>query len=161
MVQEILLRSRALTRVQALRIAHALCAEARILGYDPLIFLAVIHIESLYNPFAVSPGGAVGLMQLMPPTARWIASELDVSNRRNLADPVFNVRLGIHYLHLLHTQFHRLDDALTAYNRGPENARAILRNNGAMPREIKAQYAAKVLKRYEYLRRSYGHLPIG
>ena len=55
------------------RTAQALCEEADELGYDPLMFLALIHVESNYNHLAISYVGAEGLMQLMPPTAEWTA----------------------------------------------------------------------------------------
>ncbi|MEE8410062.1 MAG: lytic transglycosylase domain-containing protein, partial [Myxococcota bacterium] len=159
--RELLKYSRTMSERDALRTAHALCEEGRKLGWDPLLFVAVIHIESYYDHLAVSPVGAEGLMQLMPPTAEWVASLTDLSwPDSHSFDPVLNVRLGTNYLAHLNTQFRKLDHILTAYNRGPRATRYILGTHGELPDEIRDFYATKVLERYHLLRMAYGHLPI-
>ncbi|MDE0297414.1 MAG: transglycosylase SLT domain-containing protein [Candidatus Poribacteria bacterium] len=116
--------------------------------------LAVIRVESNFNPNAVSSSGAVGLMQLMPGTARDLG--LKVPNYRNALKPTHddriderfnprkNMRAGIAYLA---TQLRRYDDsyvhALAAYFVGP----AKVRETGSIPRRAD-RYAAKVLKHY-------------
>ena len=75
---------------------------------------AVIHAESYYNPVAISSAGAVGLMQLMPETAR----RYGVQNRQN---PQQNVEGGVRYLKDLLSMFDdNLDLALAAYNAGEQ-----------------------------------------
>lgn len=78
----------------------------------PWLVQAIIHAESFYNPYAVSHAGAVGLMQLMPGTAR----RYGVSNRQNAEQ---NVEAGARYLRDLLDMFEGdLDLALAAYNAG-------------------------------------------
>ncbi|MEE8410676.1 MAG: lytic transglycosylase domain-containing protein, partial [Myxococcota bacterium] len=159
--RELLKYTRTMSEQDALRTAHALCKEGRNLGWDPLLFVAVIHIESYYDHLAVSPVGAEGLMQLMPPTAEWMAERADLSwPDSHSFDPVLNVRLGTNYLAHLNTQFRKLDQILTAYNRGPRATRYIISAHGELPEEIRDFYATKVLERYRTLHAAYGHLPI-
>ena len=99
-------------------------------------------------------------MQLMPPTAEWMAKRHHIAwNDGNSFDPVLNVRLGSRYLVELHKSLGRMDYALTAYNRGPQNTRIIVARHGGLPPEIHSFYSGKVLERYEQLRGRYGHLP--
>ncbi len=159
--QELMLNSRTLGQVDALRTAQVLCHEAQRLRLDPLLFVAVIHVESRYDHLAISPVGAEGLMQLMPQTASWMAGQLgDEWPESHSFDPVLNVRLGAHYLaHLQHT-FRRLDVALTAYNRGPRATRYILSHYGEIPEAVYEFYAGKVLRHYRELVAMYGALPM-
>ncbi len=159
--QQIVANSRTLSRGQALRTAQTLCQEARRLGYDPLLFLAVISVESSFDHLALSPVGAEGLMQLMPGTAEFLAERGKLSwAERQSFDPVLNVRLGTRYLAELDRMFrHHMDEALTAYNRGPANTRSILQRHGHLPSDIRAFYAGRVLDKYRQLKSAYGSLP--
>jgi soluble lytic murein transglycosylase-like protein len=74
-------------------------AEAARQGVDPALALAVASVESDFNPGAVSRTGAVGVMQLMPRTARWLAARLGRPVDR--ADPADNIVGGVAFLRFL------------------------------------------------------------
>jgi soluble lytic murein transglycosylase len=86
-------------------------------GLDPYILAALIRQESGFVTSARSPAGALGLMQLMPTTAR----TLDRVSKRELLDGRTNVRLGVKFFKQLVNRFGgKVDHALAAYNAGPE-----------------------------------------
>ena len=92
-------------------------------GVDPYLVAAVIREESVYNPDAVSPVGALGLMQVMPQTGQMIAGRLggESFSRERLFDPRYNIRLGSWYLgHLAEKFGHNPVYMIAAYNAGPE-----------------------------------------
>lgn len=108
---------------------------------DPDLLHAVIRVESAYNPSAISSAGAVGLMQLMPDTAR----RYGVSDRN---DPAQNVEGGAHYLKDLLAMFDAdLTLAIAAYNAG-ENA-VIKYNKSIPPYPETQQYVKQVLALYQ------------
>jgi Transglycosylase SLT domain len=104
---------------------------------DASLVKAVMHIESAFNPHAVSHKGAQGLMQLMPDTAQRYGAY-------DLFDPVQNVRAGVKYLKDLQKLFkNNTRLVLAAYNAG-ENA--VLRYKGIPPYSETQDYVRKVIK---------------
>ncbi len=88
---------------------------------DPYFVAAVIHAESGFNPQAVSRAGAIGLMQIMPPTGEWIAGKLGVSDfdANMLKDPETSIRFGCWYLKFLSDKFEGNRQLMVAgYNAG-------------------------------------------
>ena len=91
---------------------EALCWEY---GVDYEMVKAVIQTESDWNHKVVSTSGAIGLMQVLPSTAR---SEFNTP-KQDLFDPYVNVTVGIKYLSKLNDRFDDLESTLTAYSHGP------------------------------------------
>jgi soluble lytic murein transglycosylase-like protein len=135
-----------------LALADVIVAEARRAGLDPMLVLAVIHVESSFDHDVTSSAGAVGLMQLLEPTMR---RELQ-RNRLPAADPrdpVANVRAGVRYLQRLVAAFRGdFDLALMAYNAGPNRILGHLRAGG-VPERFHG-YPRKVRAEAERLRRT-------
>jgi len=69
--------------------------EGKGIGVDPLLIIAVIAIESRFNPIAQSDGGAIGLMQVIP---RFHADKFDVAHGKSVLDPRTNIQLGARVL---------------------------------------------------------------
>lgn len=101
---------------------------------DPKLVQAVIQVESGYNPRALSRKGAMGLMQLMPQTARELAVD-------DPWDPDQNVRGGTTYLRRMIDRFGDLELALAAYNAGPE---AVVQHAGVPPYAETRDYVRKI-----------------
>ena len=114
----------------------AISAAARHQGLDPRLLEAVVEAESGGNPAAVSSKGAMGLMQLMPGTAR----ALGVSRPM---DPVQNLEGGARYLAEQVRTFGSIELALAAYNAGPG---AVRRHGGVPPYPETANYVTKIME---------------
>lgn len=113
--------ARALRIVFPLPYREQIVAQAGERGVDPYLMAALIRQESLFQPGAVSPAGAVGLMQLLPGTARSLAGAAGLRRveTASLKQPDVNLRLGSVYLaSLLRTHGDRVEEALMAYNAG-------------------------------------------
>jgi soluble lytic murein transglycosylase len=97
--------------------------QAKANGLDPLFVATVIRQESGFRPWARSKVGAIGLMQLMPKTARWAAEQSGLKGYQDaqLAEPATNIKLGCWYLKYLFSQFHNPAMVLAAYNGGEGN----------------------------------------
>ncbi|MCP4632299.1 MAG: transglycosylase SLT domain-containing protein [candidate division Zixibacteria bacterium] len=95
-------------------------------GIDPFLIWAVMKNESLFDEDVVSYAGAIGLMQLMPKTAKRTASKADIelTELSMLENPRINIRIGAEYLASLIKRYNgNLMRALAAYNAGPTNVK--------------------------------------
>lgn len=100
------------------RMVHDAAVEV---GLDPELAFRLVRVESVFDPDAVGAGGAAGLVQMMPGTARDLDPEIDT--RKELMDPRTNMRLGFGYLRDMIERYEKHgDDAVRlgviAYNRG-------------------------------------------
>lgn len=107
-------------------------------GADPRLVRAVVRVESNFDPAAVSRVGAMGLMQLMPLTARQYGTE-------NPFDPKQNLDAGIRHLQSLLEKYDDLSSALAAYNAG---GTAVERYGGIPPFRETQNYVRRVLEFY-------------
>ncbi len=106
---------------EATALAHAIQREARRYHLDWQLLLAIIRVESGFDPRAKSSRGAVGLMQVRPAAIREVAKALDWEDGTpgGLEDPRVNLRVGAHYLFTLLRRFGDLERAVQAYYLGP------------------------------------------
>ena len=134
---------------------------------DSNLVVAVIKTESNFKPDAVSHRGAIGLMQLMPATAEWIAGQLNDESFsvQKLYEPDLNIRYGIWYLAELQEEFDNNPVlVLAAYNAGRGNVREWMEKNhwdmgfheiDAIPFDETREYVHKVLKNQEKYKKLY------
>ena len=106
-----------------LRWPSALIDAARRAGVPPWLVAGVARQESVFSEVARSPAGAVGVLQLVPGTARLHARALGMSGPPDLTDPELNLRLGARELAGLLQRFGAIEPALAAYNAGEARAR--------------------------------------
>ncbi len=112
---------------------------ARKHGMDPELVKAVARVESNYNPTAISPKGALGVMQLLPATAKRFGVA-------DAYDPAQNIEGGIRYLKFLRDRFPgNLSLVLAAYNAG-ENA--VRKHGGIPPYRETRDYVQKIRQLY-------------
>lgn len=128
---------------------------------DPYLVFAIIRAESKFETAAQSPVGARGLMQIMPETAAWIASQQGITGFKpeQLHDPELNISFGCWYLNNLNQEFEgRLPIVLAAYNAGRGTVKEwIVKDQwDGSPRELDKipfdetrEYVKSVLKNYE------------
>lgn len=126
-------------------LATAAIQQADLQRLDARLLVAVIAVESRWNPSAVSPAGARGLGQLMPETAAGLRTDPD--------DPYSNIAAAARYLRDLVDRFrsrgvNRYQLALAAYNAGPG---AVARYGGIPPYAETRAYVARVLKLWRRL----------
>jgi len=119
---------------------------AKDFNVNPLLVDSLIQVESNYNPLAVSPKGAQGLMQLMPGTAQ----RFGVTDS---FDPKQNIEAGVRYLKLLQDTFQDDRLAIAAYNAGEK---AVAKYGDVPPYPETISYVAKVGKKYGQTKRAAG-----
>lgn len=128
-----------------------------------LVF-AVIKAESGFDKNAVSHRGAIGLMQLLPKTAEWLATSHlgEISGEVLLYDPEVNVRYGVYYLQYLFSRFGSWEKAIIAYNWGEGNFRSFIDEDGYTEGDYKSipvretrNYVKKVMNYWEKYKNIY------
>lgn len=138
---------------------------AREYNVDPYLVASVIKVESNFSPEVVSSKGAVGLMQLMPTTAQWVAEKIAMEGvtPEHLKNPDLNIRIGTWYLSSLMKEFHGdLTLVLAAYNGGRGNVAQWLKSgelDGTREEQIPfpetRNFVTKVKKSYKWYRKLY------
>lgn len=121
-----------------INITPIIMEEARKNDLDPLLIKTVIRYESAFNACAVSPAGAMGLMQLMPGTAAFLGVT-------DCFDPYQNIAGGVSYLRQQMDRFGNVALALAAYNAGPANVSLYL---GIPPFAETQNYVYSILSEY-------------
>lgn len=125
-------------------LARAVITEANRYDMDPFFLLAVIKTESNFNPRAKGGHGEIGLMQVLPRTAKWLSYRAKLPKNFDLNDPVVNVRVGAFYFSMLRKQFNGIGTRyVAAYNMGARNVYKLMKKNKEP--EI---YPARVLANY-------------
>ena len=129
---------------------EALVAAAAESGVEPWVLAALARQESVFTAGARSPRGALGVLQLLPSTARGHARALGLGERPELRDPELNLRLGARELARLRSRFGELEPALAAYNAGETRVRGWLRRQ---PDHRRFTEAIPIPETYTYVRR--------
>jgi soluble lytic murein transglycosylase len=145
------------------RIRYPLRYESIIRGHahnyhlDPALIAAVIYQESKFRPTARSDSGAVGLMQLLPATARGIAARTGGTQFQvdDLLDPEINVRYGSWYLRHLLDKYGDERTALAAYNAGQRNVDGWRRRGQGIAFEETRRYVDRVEELKDIYHRNY------
>ncbi len=128
------------------KIGYAILNAAEEFSLDPVFLMAVIQNESSFNPSMRGLAGEIGLMQILPRTAKWISElySIEYRNEGSLLDPAKNIWIGAALLHKLRDQFDSEGRLyVSAYNIGPRKLRMMM----AMNKNPKL-YVVAVMKRY-------------
>jgi soluble lytic murein transglycosylase len=131
--------------------------HARNYDLDPALLAAVVYQESKFDADARSDSGAIGLMQLLPATAKGIAVHTGGSRFRvdDLYDPELNVRYGAWYLRHLLEKYGDEQTALAAYNAGQDNVDRWRAEGGGIAFAETRRYVHRVEELKEIYRKAY------
>lgn len=103
---------------------------------EPELVYSIIKVESDFDKNAVSKSNAMGLMQIIPSTASWIAESLgEQYDSSNLFDPETNIKYGCYYLNYLFSKFKSTDVVICAYNAGEVAVKNWLDENDCLVRD--------------------------
>ena len=117
---------------------------------DVALVYSIIKVESDFKKDAVSKSGALGLMQILPSTAKWIADELDDDfEKENLFHPKTNIRYGCFYLRYLFDKFKDMEIVVCAYNAGEGKVFDWIENNKLNRDKIDFEETKNYLNRVE------------
>ena len=141
-----------------LRYEQIVRGHSRNYDLDPALLAAVIYQESKFEADARSDSGAIGLMQLLPDTAKGIALHTGGTRFRvsDLYDPEINVRYGAWYLRHLIEKYENEQTALAAYNAGQDNVDRWRRDGRGIQFAETRAYVERVAELKEIYRRAYG-----
>jgi hypothetical protein len=135
-------------KVDPVELTAMIVSESLKAELDPLLVASVIRTESAFDPKAISPVGAQGLMQIMPATKIFIENmeAIDPSNRKSIFSPRYNVKLGVAYIKYLRELYSgNTSLALMAYNWGPGHISKTLKNKKSTVPHSVLRYALKIL----------------
>ncbi|QDK38301.1 lytic transglycosylase domain-containing protein [Bdellovibrio sp. NC01] len=130
-------------------ITRTVIAESAKYHLDPVFVLAVIKTESKFNPLTVGRYGEIGLMQVKPDTAEWIAKKFKITwnGKQTLQNPESNIKIGLAYMNYLRSKFNSKPVRyVSAYNMGPGNMFRLISKN-VNPNE----YNSRVMRNYKEL----------
>ena len=123
---------------------------------DKALVYAVIKVESDFKPKVVSKSGALGLMQILPSTAMWIAEELDETYSKELMfQPQKNIRFGCFYLRYLFDKFDKMEIVICAYNAGEGKVFDWIENGELIREKIDYEETKKYLTKVENFYQAY------
>jgi soluble lytic murein transglycosylase-like protein len=145
-LEELRTRHTGLAEYELILLAETIVTEADRHGLDPALVVAVIYVESSGYHLAVSPVGALGLMQILPATGEELARKhgVDWHGPDSLFDPIVNVKLGTAYLRQLSDRYQSIPTALAAYNWGMGRIDRRLRRGASVP----SHYIGQVMRAY-------------
>lgn len=132
---------------------------------ESALIASVANVESNFKETAISNKGAVGVMQLIPSTAEWLAGKIGIEYKEEkLLDGEYNLKLGTYYLSYLIDYFDDDKLGVCAYNAGQGNVSLWLKNQeyskdgktlNKIPFEETKNYLNKVYKNYNYYKNRY------
>jgi soluble lytic murein transglycosylase len=131
---------------KARTVAQAIIRESNKHGFDPIFVIAVIQNESSFNPEMRGGFTEIGLMQIKPTTAKWVAdkNKMKYNGEKSLLDPVQNIRIGVAFMAMLRDQFDSHSQLyISAYNMGARKVRQIVAQD-----KMPSVYVHAVMKRY-------------
>jgi tetratricopeptide (TPR) repeat protein len=135
---------------------------------DPYLILAIIRQESAFQPWAISPSDAQGLMQILPSTGRFIYQQWGKTNfsHQNLFDPNLNISLGVWYFNYLWHRFNQsIILALAGYNAGPDKVQRWVEQYSSesleefvenIPYKETRDYIKSVIRNHAFYQKIYG-----
>lgn len=132
---------------------------------DEELVAAIIKVESGFDPKAVSHADAMGLMQLVPDTAKWVADKFgEEYDSEKIVDPETNIKYGTYYFKYLLNHYHSVDYAILAYNGGIGNVDEWIKNGiltgndsdySKIPFAETKNYIRKVKSEYHFYKNVY------
>lgn len=137
------------------KVAQTIIDEALKFEFDPVFLLSVIQGESSFNPRMIGGVGEIGMMQIRPTTAKWIAGMygFQFKGRQSLFDPVTNIKIGAAYLDYLRDKFDSHAQLyLAAYNMGQRAVANVVEKN-IWPKDYPIHVMKKYVEFYEDLRK--------
>ena len=116
---------------------------------EPSLVFAIVKTESGFDKNAISKKGAMGLMQLMPSTAMWVASKLNIDNFEiyDLYNPATNLNIGCYYFRYLLDKYKSVKAAAACYNAGEGAMQKYIDSNKnitSFPNAETAKYTQKI-----------------
>ncbi len=152
--------------IYPLKYKAEICRYADEFDLERTLIFAVVKAESDFDAKAVSPVGAIGLMQITEETAEYVAEKLDVKDY-DLFKPAVNIRFGCCYIKYLIDKFTNVNTALIAYNAGEGNVNKWLADNNysndkktliTTPFKETNAYILKIEKNFSKYKKLYGNI---